>query len=252
MSQRLPMTPTMDPVTDASAWTGEDLEGDRSWEFDLSPRQQDELHRALQQTNDQKLQLAEITRDNFPLPSLGATLATMLNELRDGKGFAVLHGFPTVGYAHDDIERMYWGLCSHLGTGVTQNSDAGLIHAVTDGARRPRQGTRGVGDLGPVGLHVDLGDCVSLLCVRQAPDDPHSVVSSSITLYDEILRQHPEWLPRLYEGFVWSRQGEEGPGESPCSDYPVPAFSVADGKVTCRFNSMLDQNIEIRFSCLRQ
>ena len=226
----------MEPVTDSSAWTSHDLQHDRSWEFQLSPRQQAELQGALQQVKNGNLQLAEIARENFPIPSLRQLFAAIQTGLREGRGFVLLRGFPTEEYELEDLEKMYWGLCAHLGTGVTQNSDAGLVHWVTDGRRRPSQGTRGVGDPGLVGPHVDLGDCVALLCVRQAPDDPHSLVSSSTTVYNEILCQHPEWLPRLFEGFVWSRQGEEGAGETPFSDYRVPAYSVAGGKVTCRFN----------------
>ena len=104
---------------------------------------------------------------------------------------AVLHGVPTGGHDLDALEKLYWGLNTHLGTGVTQNSEAGLLHYVTDGKLRPRQGTRGVGNPGKVNLHVDLADCVGLFCVRQAPDDPHSHVASSMTVYNELLRHHP-------------------------------------------------------------
>lgn len=83
--------------------------------------------------------------------------------------------------------------------------------------------------------HVDLADCVGLFCVRQAPDDPPSLAASSMTVYNELLRRHPEWLPRLYEGYPWTRMEEEAPGESPVSDYRVPVFSAAAGTVTCRF-----------------
>jgi hypothetical protein len=101
---------------------------------------------------------------------------------------------------------------------------------------RPQQGTRNVGHPGPIGLHVDLSDCVALYCVRQAPDDPHSAVASSMLVYNEILNQHPEWLPKLYEGFIWNRAVEEAAGETPISNYKVPAFSEIDGTVSCRFN----------------
>ena len=51
-------------------------------------------------------------------------------------------GFPTdceIG----DLDRLYWGLCTHVGTGVTQNCEAGLMHYVTDGecARRTAHGS---------------------------------------------------------------------------------------------------------------
>jgi hypothetical protein len=230
------MTPWMEPIRDASVWTGDDLEKDRSWEFVLDEQHKAELAQALTQVNKDGLSLVEITKENFPLSVLGDVLQRLQEELIKGKGFALLRGVPTEGYDLKDLEKIYWGLCTYLGTGVTQNSEAGLIHYVTDGKLRPQQGTRGVGNPGPVGLHVDLTDCVALFCVRQAPDDPHSLVASSMTLYNEILKQHPEWLPQLYEGFIWNRANEEGQGETPVSNYKVPAFSEVDGVVTCRFN----------------
>ena len=230
------MTPRMEPIEDASVWTGADLESDRSWAFELTPEHRADLDHALQGVKARGLQLAEITRGNFLLPSVDEILRAMLHELRDGRGFAFLRGFPTEDYALEDVEKLYWGLCTHLGTGVTQNSEAGLVHHVTDGKSRPKQGTRGVGNPGPVGLHIDLADCVVLCCVRQALDDPYSAVASAMTVYNEILRQHPEWLPRLYEGFIWTRRAEEAMGETPVSDFKVPGYSAAGGVVTCRFN----------------
>jgi hypothetical protein len=65
---------------------------------------------------------------------LQKTLQAILDELRTGRGFAMFRGFPTeADYTFKDLEKLYWGLCTHLGTGVTQNREAGLIHYVTDG-----------------------------------------------------------------------------------------------------------------------
>lgn len=230
------MTMPIDEVRDASAWTPEQVAADRSWEFTLTKGQQAELVAAQRQVEEAGLPNARTGAADFPLPSLRDTLDRVVHELCHGRGFAVLHGVPTAGFELPQLERIYWGLCTHMGRGVTQNSDTGLIHYVTDGRLRPRQGTRGVGAPGPVELHVDLGDTVALYCVQQAPDDPPSVVSSSMTVYNEIVRQHPEWLPRLEEGFIWDRAGEQAPGESEVSDYPVPAWTKAGGTVTCRFH----------------
>jgi hypothetical protein len=117
----------MEPIKDASVWTGDDLQRDRSWEFALTSEHGADLDRALQKVKARGLQLAEITREDFPLPSLDKTLRTMLDELRDGKGFVFVRGFSTEGYALDDMEKLYWGFSTHLGTGVTQNSEAGLV-----------------------------------------------------------------------------------------------------------------------------
>ena len=228
------MTPWMKPIEDASVWSGKDLERDQSWRFSLTPQQVAELDDGLRQVKNRGLSFAEILRVDFPLPTLTETLQGVLHQLRSGRGFAVLSGFPTE-YEIDDLDRLYWGLCTHLGTGVTQNNEAGLIHYITDGALRPQAGARQLGKPRPVKLHVDLSDCVALFCLRQAPDDPQSLVSSSMAVYNEILRQHPEYLPRLYEGFIWSRIDTYA-DETPYSNFKVPAFSATDGVVTCRFH----------------
>ncbi len=79
-------------------------------------------------------------------------------------------------------------------------------------------------------------DVVSLLCVRQAPDDPASRLASSLTVHNELLRRRPDALARLYRGFEWDRMGEHGAGESATSGYLVPFYSQADGVVSCPYN----------------
>jgi len=224
------------PVQDRSAWTAADVEADRGWCIELDTGGRAEIDAALAAVRARGLTLPEVTVADFPLPGLTPTLEAIGREVRDGRGFAVLRGFPVEDRSLEDIELAYWGLCAHLGTGLTQNSDATLIHYVTEGRLRPNQGTRGVGRPDESPLHVDLTDCVSLLCVRQAPDDPPSWLASSTRVFNELLDEHADALPPLLDGFEWDRMGEHGEGESPTSGYRVPVFSVADGRVSCRYN----------------
>jgi hypothetical protein len=221
-------------VTDQSAWTAADLAGDNSFDFELNDAQRDELLRATASVREQPLHAIAATP--FALPRCEAVLGGIRSTLRRGRGFALLHRFPVEELARADIERMYWLFCSQLGVGVTQNSDATLIHYVTEGSLRPNQGTRGVGNPGKVSLHVDLADCVSLLCVRQAEDSPRSRLSSSTHLYNVLCRSRPDWLPRLFDGFVWDRQNEHDASEAPTSGYKVPFFSRAGDTISCRYN----------------
>ncbi len=225
-----------EPVTDSSAWRKNDLIRDRSWEHTLSDDHLADLDRALQIVKRLELQLAEITPNNFPLPSLESTLTKIQDELKTGRGFVLMHGFPVNDYNLEDQVMLYWGLCTHLGIGVTQNSQGDLVQYVTDGRLQPQQGARRVGSPRAASLHNDLTDCVSLLSVRQPPDSPLSYAASSTTLYNEILRQHAEYLPQLFNGFIWDRQDEEGDGETPTSNYAVPLFSEEDGILSCRYN----------------
>lgn len=221
-------------VDGPSVWTGADLQSDRSFEFSLDKAERQDLERGLRQTA--KTPFAEIPREAFDTPALNGLMSRIKAEVEHGRGFALLRGFPVEDFSLAEIERMYWGLCAHLGAPVTQNGQAGLIHYVTDGKLQPSQGTRGVGKPKESRLHVDLTDCVSLLCVRQAPDNPPSRVGSSGHLFNRLLDEYPHYLPRLFEGFQWDRQGEHGPGESPTTGYLVPFFSERDGVLSCRYN----------------
>ena len=40
------MTPRMEPIEDASVWTGADLESDPSWAFELTPEHRADLDHA--------------------------------------------------------------------------------------------------------------------------------------------------------------------------------------------------------------
>lgn len=229
-------TPYMHHITEPAAWTPDDLAKDRSWDITLTQRQSDELVDALAAVKKAGVPLARLGKADFPLPASRDVTEAIREQLKANRGFALLHGFPVEGHPLEDVERMYWGFCAYLGIGLTQNSDSTLIHYVTEGKLRPNQGTRGVGNPGKVSLHVDLADCVSLLCVRQPADNPPSRLSSSLTLHNMLLERHPESLARLYEGFFWDRQNEHGEGETPTSAYRVPFFSEKNGVVSCRYN----------------
>lgn len=225
------------PIEEPNAWTAADLAVDRdAWDLTLTAAEVDDLVRAAAASKAAGLALAEIDAANFPLPHCQATLAQIRDQLAAGRGFALLHGFPVEGHELADVERMYWGFSAHLGRGLTQNSDGTLIHYVTEGRLRPNQGTRSVGDPGRVTMHVDLSDVVSLLCIRQPEDSPKSRLASSTHIHNRLLAEQPDVLARLYEGFVWDRQDEHGPGETPTTGYAVPVFSQKDGVVSCRYN----------------
>ena len=239
----------MEPIGDASAWQGAELEADRSWEYVLNEAHLAELEHAFGAVKQRQLGLLDITRAAFVLPTLGKVLERIADDLRTGRGFALLRGFPVHAYPFDELELLYWGLCSHIGVGLTQNSQAGFIHYVTDGALRPKQGKRAVGLPKESLLHVDLMDVVSLLCVRQAPDDPPSRVASSSTIYNEILRRRPDVLARLYDGFEWDRMDEHGEAESATSGYRVPVYSQTNGVVSCRYNRNWINSAAVRKDC---
>ena len=225
-----------EPIDDPSSWYGTDFDTDRSWEYQLEPNQIANLTQALYGVKRTGLDITELRPDTFPLPTLTATLKSIGDDLRSGRGFSLLRGFPVDSHDIKELAIMYYGLCRHIGMGITQNIDGGLIHYVTDGALKPNQGNRGVGLPRTSHLHVDLMDIVTLLCVRQASDKPRSYLASSASIYNEVLKCRPDLLPRLFKGYEWDRMDEHKAGETATSGYRVPVFSLANGNLSCRYN----------------
>ena len=93
-------------------------------------------------------------------------------------------------------------------------------------------------------FHVDLTDALALLCLRQNPDRPRSVVSSAGALHRRLAQspEHRAALEELWQGYRWSRQGEHGEAEEADTPFRVPVFSAAPGPsgqplLSSRFNS---------------
>jgi hypothetical protein len=82
--------------------------------------------------------------------------------------------------------------------------------------------------------HTDGCDLVGLLCLRKGLEGGLSSIVSSVTVHDEILARHPEYLGLLYNGFYYIRR-EEALGSKGVSDRPVPVFGAKDGVVSCRY-----------------
>ena len=106
-------------ITDTSAWSGADLSADRSWQYEIGDVGRAELDDALEAVERRGLKLSQITRSDFELPSLAATLDAIGVQVRNGRGFALLRGVPVERYDLPGLEKIYWGLCTHLGTGMT-------------------------------------------------------------------------------------------------------------------------------------
>ena len=227
------MSSERNPVTNRSAWRPDEIDTDQSWSYTLDEAHLQDLEKALEGVRNKPFE--RITREDFPLPSMSGLLQDLLTEVRDGRGFVRLSGIPTE-FDYPDIERLYWGMCTHLGTGITQNSETGLIHYITDGELAPKDGARILGKPIPSKLHVDLTDVVGLFCVKQAPDNPLCLVASSMTVYNEILARHPDYIERLERGYHWNRKGPHG-SEKSHSEFRIPAWSKSDSVVSCRFHA---------------
>lgn len=226
------------PVRDRSAWRGSDIVHDDSWIHRLTPTELRELDTAVDQVTKADLAPLAFTREAFPLPLFGPTLAGILDELENGRGFVLIRGIPVERYDEQTLYRLYWGIAVHLGDMISQNARGDLIGRVEDqGVDISAVNARGYTTNAELHPHNDSADLVGLLCVNQAKQGGESTIASAIAIYNEILATHPEFLDVLYHGFHYDVRGEGVTGASTeVTRNRVPVYSYFDGRLSCRYN----------------
>src|SRR5690242_2192415 len=107
-------------VTDPMSWTGADFTSKEDFCFDLSSRNVAALESILVKTAGRERD--DITLDDVHHPDLDDDLARLYRDLMFGKGLACVRGFPVEQHSIEDLERIYWAFCWHLGYPVSNNS----------------------------------------------------------------------------------------------------------------------------------
>ncbi len=222
------------PVRHPSAWFGRDLINDTTWLVRLDQDDLRDIAAAVRDVKAQGLSLGQVGRSSFPLPNLAPKLAQWLEEIRTRRGFVVVRGLNAGDYSDEDVGLIFWGIGCYLGVPVTQNPQGDLLGHVYDHGRRYGDiDVRGYETNAHLPFHSDSCDLVGLLCLRRAKSGGLSSIVSSVTLHNEILRQHPEYLPPLYKGFHYIKR-EAALTDDPVTAYRLPVFGAKDGHVSAR------------------
>ena len=225
------------PITDRSAWKGRDLAPRQDWIYTLPPAAIEDIDMLLARLRETPVPLTEIRREHFPLTSITRELAGIVDELENGRGFVVVRGLPFGKYDDADIERIFWGIGTHLGYPISQNASGDLLGHVraVEGLKYMDKNVRGYQTSAELFFHNDNCDIVGLLCFRKAKAGGISRLASAMTLYNEVLAHHPEYLDVLAQGFHYDLRGEELPGVSPLTPHRVPLYSYYEGRLSCRY-----------------
>jgi hypothetical protein len=172
----------------------------------------------------------EITREGFADPAVDALMQAVRDEVMHGRGAMILAGLDPGGYAPDELERLFWGLGTHLGNGVVQGYRGDWVARVERNPDGPFRGT--TTDIELRG-HTDFHEVMALAAVRRAAEGGVSGLASSLAVHNAIRTTRPELLAPLYRGFY-----HESDTRRILSDRPVPMFCCIDGTVSCLYNAV--------------
>jgi hypothetical protein len=221
------------PFETAAAWRGPELLAHpEKWMHRLTAAEIEEIDRGIATVKGAGTPLDRISPATFPLPTLGARLARILDrQLLDGPGFWLVQGLPVERYSIEEAAIAFLGIGSHFGGFRSQNAKGHLLGHVRDlGFDVSRANVRYYQTTRQLEYHTDSCDIVGLLCLKGAKSGGESRIVSSVTLFNEMLRRRPDLLPELFHPFPTDRRGEVPPGMSPWFD--VPVFNWYAGHLT--------------------
>ncbi len=241
-SRRWSISPVFDGAMPRNqAWRRQDV-SDSDWMTRIPPDCLQEVDAVVQSLRAHPVPALVLTPGDLAMPACGRLMAQVKSVLDDGIGFAVLDRLPVDAYDKTELTAIYWLLSQMIARPVAQAFKGTLLYDVHDTGQKTSTRVRADLTSEDLSWHTDYGfnhppPYIGLLVLRTARQGGESSAASLLAGH-EILRQRaPGLLQRLYQPYVWNRQGEHPEGDPICSSNPI--FSAATGTVRARFNRAL-------------
>ena len=223
-----------------SAWIGANMRNrEAEWTYRLSAAEAAEIEAAVRTVQARGLDIADIRRQDFPLPTLGPVLDWLRGQVLDGRGFVMLRGMPVEHRSIEENATAFWGIGAYFGSARSQNAKGHLLGHVYDlglGLSATNPNLRSYATAERQNFHIDRCDVVALLCLNRAKSGGLSTIVSSMAVHNEMARRRPDLLERLYRPFPVDRRGEVPEGKAPF--YEAPVFNEHAGLVSVLFSRL--------------
>ena len=183
---------------------------------------------------------------DFDLAHCRRAMAGIKDLLEHGPGFVIVDQLPLERIERTQAVSLFWLLSSLIARPVAQKWDGTMVYDVRDTGRTPGHGVRP--DLTNVeqSFHTDNSynlcppEFVGLLCLHPAMEGGVSRIVSLASAHNEMRRQRPELLARLYQPFCFDRQREHAPGDILVTRHPV--FEVEADRLHARLSRFQVRN----------
>ena len=218
-----------------AAWTVADLASDTRWVEQLDDAARHDLIGTVRAAHDPAKTLLDYRSADFDLGHAWAPIARCVDEIKHGRGFALLRGLPRESMSAEQFELLTWAIGLHIGVARPQGKASQYLSAVRDAGTTYRSGRgRGYSSAAELDFHTDSADIALLTCYNAARSGGESMVSSSVLAHNVMASERPELAALLREPLYFSRQQEQAPDEAPF--YPNPVWDEASGVLCSKWN----------------
>ena len=229
-------------TSDRRAWVRDTL-SPSDWVVPLPAGAVDEIEAVVHRLRRDPLPTLLLSPAQFDLTQCREVMAAVGRQLHDGIGLAVLDRVRVERFSVDENRAVAWLLGSLLGRLVAQKWDGTMVYDVRDTGQALGYGVRRSVTNLDLQFHTDAPwlaeppELVGLLCLHPAVEGGVSRFVSLVTAHEELKRQQPALLRRLYEPVPWDRQAEHAPDDAKVAHQPV--FEAIAGGLRGRYNHNL-------------
>ena len=205
-----------------SAWYGPQLDVSREWVRPFAEDELIELDAAMRMVKAKGIDIVNICKEDFPLPTLSPKLEAIRGDLLKGRGFVLFRGLPVSDYTIEETAILYYGFGMHFGLSIPQTAKGHVLGHVKDlGYDHNDPNVRIYQTTARQTFHTDPCDFVSLLCLKPARRGGLSSIVSSVTVYNEMFRRRPDLAKLLFEPIESDRRGEAPEGRKGYHTMPI-------------------------------
>ncbi|KAH7163070.1 hypothetical protein B0J13DRAFT_615672 [Dactylonectria estremocensis] len=182
------------------AWTGAQfVDHESDYIHQLSESDLQEAENALNHFKALGLDGDLVSRDNFPLPTLGPRLDQIRRDVHRGKGFGVIRGLDQQEHSVEDLTVLYLGIQSYIANRHGRQDKKGnmMVHIIADNSSQLKAGHHRH-STSPLTFHnEEAGDVVSWLTRSTAASGGKCIISSAYTVYNVLAASRPDVIRTL-------------------------------------------------------
>jgi hypothetical protein len=219
------------PLRIPAAWTAAEMARTDAWVRRFDAAEIDEIDAALAAAKARGRTAENLTRADFPLPTLGPACADLRREVESGCGVMMLKGLPVGRWGEADSLVVYAGIGVHFGELAAQNAFGRYLdHVRATGRDWEKDPTvRGYQTTSFLPFHCDKADIVGLLCLHGAKSGGESCIASSVAIHNAVLERRPDLVEAIYSDLYVDLRGEEPAGWKPY--YLQPMYGYHNGRL---------------------
>lgn len=204
-------------ITGKTVWRTEQFASKSDWTYVWNDNEIELLEKAARDFHQSGVPLEQISPDTFKVGEIARLLASVREEVVNGRGFILFKGLPVDRWDRMTSAIVYLGIGTYLGNLVCQNGKGHLLGHVknlgedakqTDKVRIYRTSARQF-------FHTDASDIVGLLCLHRAKEGGESDIVSTHHVFNVLQNERPDVLRTLIDtDWYWDRKGEISPGQN--------------------------------------